>query len=614
MTDFLDRFSSKLAGDEFEEIPVEIEEFIHSPKYLNMDRDNKITLSDIQYGLIKNMSQIYKYETLVALYGEEEARKRDKENYFEIIMQLGKGSGKDFTSTIAVAYVVYRLLCLKSPTNYYNNRTIDIINIAINADQAQRVFFDNFMELIKHAPWFENKYDDKSGYVEFPKKVFVYSGHSEREAYEGYNTFMIILDEIAGFAMTSNSGNAKAKTAPEIYKWARRSVNSRNSQYGKIVLLSFPRYKGDFIQSHYESVIADKETILHVEQVMIDPDRGWVPENLFEVKWEEDIILRYNKSRTFALRRPSWIVNPTKDLQIDYAEELYNDPADAYGAYACMPSNSEDTYFKNMEKAYEAFSRFNGVDDEGVFHPNFKPKEGTKYYMHVDLAQKHDRCAVSMAHVDSWVEYRVSPEQVDVLPVVIVDAIRYWQPTSDKHVDFKDVVNYIKAVRRRGFDIALVTFDRWNSNDTMKDLNRNGIDTDILSVAKKHYDDFKVTMYDDRLVGPHSETLLDEMSELLIVKDKIDHPRTGYKDLTDSVAGAIFDAVTHTPRDDWNMIDVMTLSDLRKKVRGEREEQRKLFISDQESDGVIRAPKSNNPPPDDVAAMLEQMDMHFRVV
>lgn len=606
---FEDRFLSKLSGDEFEEIPVDIEDFIHGSEYLNMDRDGVVELSEIQYGLIRNMSQIYKLSTLQSLYGMKEAERRWKETYREIIMQLGKGSGKDFTSTIAVAYVVYRLLCLKSPTKYYNNRTIDIINIAINADQAQRVFFANFMELIKNSPWFQNKYDDKTSHVEFDKKVFVYSGHSERESYEGYNTFMIILDEIAGFAMTSESGNAKAKTAPEIYKWANGSVTSRNSVLGKVVLLSFPRYKGDFIQTHYDKVVAEKETIVHTETLMINPELGDAPGNTFQMQWEEDIILSYNKPRTFALRRPSWVVNPTKDLQVDYADDFWSDPADALSRYACMPSGSKDTYFKNMEVAREAFSRVNGVDEEGVFHPNFKPKEGTKYFIHVDLAQKHDRCAVALAHVDSWIEYRVAPEQVDVLPIVIVDAIRWWEPRSDKSVDFKDVIEYIKKLRREGFDLKLVTFDRWNSHDTMQDLERNGIKTDNLSVAKKHYDDFKITMYDSRLKGPSVELLLEEMEELLIIKDKIDHPRKGYKDLTDAVCGAIFDAITHTEREDWSQIDVMTINDLKKLNRPESPRQLNGPFVKEKNDGVIRAPKPTSPPPDDVAEMLSMLRM-----
>lgn len=609
MTDFLDRLSSKLSGDEFEERPVEIEEFIHSPKYLNMDRDGKIELSVYQYELINAMSQIFKLETLIALYGEKKAYERWNETYREIIMQLGKGSGKDFTSTIAVAYVVYLCLCLKSPTQYFQNRTIDIINIAINAEQARVVFFDNFMDIIKNAPWFEGKYDDRSNVVEFPKRVSVYSGHSERESYEGYNTFMIILDEIAGFAMKSETGNAKAKTAPEIYKWARGSIISRNSKFGKVVMLSFPRYKGDFIQTMYDAVIAEKETIMHTEVLKINSDLpDDTPNNIFEIVWEEDIILKYNKSRTYALKRPSWVVNPTKDLQVDYAEDFFTDPGDAYGRFACMPAGMQDAYFKNMEKAYDTFSRVNGVDGEGVFHPNFQPKENTTYYMHVDLAQKHDHCAVAMAHVENWIEHRISPEVIDVLPVVVVDAIRWWTPTSDRSVDFTDVVNYIKSVRRRGFDLRLVTFDRWNSHDTMKDLNRNAIETDVLSVAKKHYDDFKVTLYDDRLLGPHEELLLTEMSELQIIKDKVDHPRKGSKDLTDAVCGAIFDAIAHTPRDDWNTIDVMTLQDLKSKTREDLAVEREIFIANlKEKDGVIRAPKSNNGPPEDVALLLEGM-------
>jgi hypothetical protein len=181
------------------------------------------------------MTQIFKLPTLIRLYGEEEGVRRYKTTCREIIMQLGKGSGKDFTSTIAVAYVVYLCLCLKSPTRYFNNDSIDIINVAINADQAQRVFFKNFMQRIKECPWFEGKYNDGRDNVEFDKNIFVYSGHSERESYEGYNTLIIILDEISGFALENTTGNQKAKTGDEIYKWARGSVDSRFSELGKVV-------------------------------------------------------------------------------------------------------------------------------------------------------------------------------------------------------------------------------------------------------------------------------------------------------------------------------------------------------------------------------------------
>lgn len=598
---FNDVFNA-VSGEEFEEIPVDIVEFVEGKKYLSAYEDYR--LSDYQYELVRAMSQIYRYETLVALYGEKRAIERWKETFREIIMQLGKGSGKDFTSTIAVAYVVYLCLCLKSPTKYFKNATIDIINVAINADQAQRVFFKNFVSIIKACPWFEGKYDDKTNYVDFDKKVSVYSGHSEREAYEGYNTLIVILDEISGFATESASGNQNAKTASAIYDMYKGSITSRNAELGKLVLLSFPRYEDDFIQTKYKEVIAEKETIMRSATIKRDPD---LPDgfegNEFDIEWEEDHIIRYKYKYIFALRRPSWEVNPSKDLQIDYGQDFDRNPGDALGRFACMPSNLEDGFFKNIAKIEAAFEGTNGVDQEGIFHPNFVAEPETRYFMHVDLAQKHDYCAVAMGHVDHWVNVSIGALNVEeILPFVKIDALRYWTPTKEKSVDFKDVVAYIKAVRRRGFDLKLVTFDRWNSHDTMLDLKRNGIDTDTLSVAKKHYDDFLATMYDDRLAGPADEVLIKELSQLRLIKGKIDHPSSGTKDLSDAVCGAIYNAVMLTPYDEEKEVDVYTLQDLQKLAKDP-------IPAPVEDDKVIRAPRSGAP--DDIMRILMHMDRGY---
>lgn len=472
--DLLKRLFNQLSGAEFEEIPVDVHEFVTSEEYSGLKE-----LSEHQYSLVRAMSQIYKKETLLSLYGDEaRADERWRETYREIIMQLGKGSGKDFTSTVAVSYVVYLLLCLKDPALYYDKPkgdSIDIINIAINSDQANRVFFKNFVERIRNNPWFENKFEEKQGSIEFDKNITVYSGHSEREAFEGYNTLLVILDEISGFALESSSGNQNAKTAPAIYDMYKASVTSRFAQFGKLVLLSFPRFEDDFIQQKYKDAIwgmpndngirpmlGELEIVERTATLKVDPD---LPDgttgNEFEIKWDEDHIIRYAYPYTFALRRPSWEVNPTKDLQTDYALDFYRNPGDALGRFACKPSNLKDGFFKRMDKVENAFRTFNGVDGEGVFHPQFKPKEDTRYFMHVDLAQKHDNCAVAMGHIDQWVEYNIGSIK-EYMPLVRIDAVRYWTPTKDKSVDFKEVIDYIKHVRREGFDLKLVTFDRWN--------------------------------------------------------------------------------------------------------------------------------------------------------
>jgi len=120
----------------FAEIPVDAKTFVEGEKYLNQP-----PLSEYQYTLVECMSQIYKEKDLIRFMGEEAGKQHFKKyTKNEIIMQLGKGSGKDFSSTVGCAYLVYKLLCLKDPSRYFGkptNDAIDIMNVAINAQQGR---------------------------------------------------------------------------------------------------------------------------------------------------------------------------------------------------------------------------------------------------------------------------------------------------------------------------------------------------------------------------------------------------------------------------------------------------------------------------------------------
>lgn len=159
-------------------------------------------------------------------------------------------------------------------------------------------------------------------------------------------------------------------------------------------------------------------------------------------------------------------------------------------------------------------------------------------------------------------------------------------------MDYKEVTDYILTLQRKGFNIKVVTFDRWNSHDTMNFLESRGMETELLSVSNKHYDDFLSTMYDERLVGPRLPELIEELRQLRYMKSntgqpKIDHPRAGFKDLSDAVCGAIFNAVSLTPKPQNKQVEIITYKSLKKKQR--EEEAEKL------PDGIIRAPKRPMP-------------------
>jgi hypothetical protein len=546
-----------LDGEEFDEKPVDLKTFVRSPEYLGLPE-----LSDYQYTLIEKSSQIYKDTTLIKLFGEEEGRIRFKQTANEVVAQLGKGSGKDYCSTIAVAYIVYLLLCLKDPATYYGKPpgdSIDIINIAINSQQASNVFFKGFKTRIDKSPWFAGKYTDKASEVKFDKAITVHSGHSEREAWEGYNVIVVILDEISGFAIENTTGHDQAKTGAAIYDMYRASVDSRFPDFGKVILLSFPRYKNDYIQQRYNAVVAEVETVVRDHKFKMDeelPD-GTVG-NEFEIQWEEDHIVSYKIPKVYALRRPTWEVNPVRKID-DFKVAFFTNPLDALSRFACMPPDAVDAFFKSKEKVEKAFNKAHlAVDNFGRLEEWFLPDPDKEYFIHVDLAQKHDHCAVAMAHVNRWVNVKVTDTYSQPAPIVEIDAVRFWTPTKDKSVDFTEVKDYILSLKTRGFKIRVCTFDRWNSHDMMQQLKQYGINTEILSVAKKHYDDMAMVVAEERVVGPHIPLLIDELLQLRIMRDRVDHPRKGSKDLADAVCGAIYNSISRSKFDTNEEVNIHT--------------------------------------------------------
>ena len=262
-----------------------------------------------------------------------------------------------------------------------------------------------------------------------------------------------------------------------------------------------------------------------------------------------------------------------------------------------MPPDAMDAFFKSREKIEAAFNNPNsGVDEGGRFAEWFQPDEDKMYFVHVDLAQKHDHCAVALSHVESWVSMKIADKMTNAAPKVIIDAVRWWTPTSDKSVDFSEVKDYILQLRQRGFNLRLVTFDRWNSFDLMNELKVYGINTEILSVAKKHYEDFAMVVTEERVHGPRIELLTDELLQLRIIKGKVDHPRKGSKDLADAVCGAIYNSIAHTPKDLNKEIEIYNYSSF----EHDDDERVKPRVG-----GIIEAPRKTMP--EDMAQALDRI-------
>lgn len=503
-------FDRLLNQDELVEEPVSIEVFVEDKKYLGLP-----SLSPIQLEIVRHSTQILKEHTLKKLMGEREgAEYYAKYTDNEVICMLGKGSGKDHCARISIAYTAYLLHCLKDPLGYYGKAKgvyIDLLNLAVNAQQAQRVFFEPLKNLLLSSPYFNQVgFEPRvSEIFFFSRPVRCFSGHSESEGWEGYEVLSIILDEISAFKTDAETkGEVRSKgSASAIYNMSKLSVMSRFPEVGKVILLSFPRYKGDFIQQRYFGS-RDKE-----------------------------------EPKTWSIKAATWEVNPTiKREQLE--SEYIRNPIEARARFECEPPNMEDAYFRDPDLVRKAFMYSEQpLDEDGIYKPWFNNQDGHRRYIHIDLGLKRDRSALCMSHCAGFKELKTSMG-VEVLPVVNVDLIHSWEASPGAEINFASVRQMIVELCRK-FDVAQVTFDRWQSIEMIQSLRSMGINADFHSVKKTDYDTLTSAIYDTRIRGYWNELLVEE--ELLKLRlysnNKIDHPNAGSKDLADALAGSVFNCI-----------------------------------------------------------------------
>lgn len=571
MTDFYAKLLEDFNEDVFEETPVSLDEFAHSKQYMGQPR-----LSDVQYDIIERGSQIYKEKELIQLFGESQGKRIWKETCKDIHLVLGKGSGKDHMSQIICAYIVYKLLCLKDPQEYFGKPpgdAIDIVNMALNAKQAKRVFFDGLVNKIKRTPWFQGKYTARMDDIAFDKNITVYSLHSSFEAAEGLNILVVVLDELDGFPI---------EEAAAIYKALSGTVSSRFSDVGKILVLSFPRSKNGYVFSKYDDACEEKEvtTKSHTFKLNEGLEDG-APGNEFTIEWEEEVITGYKYDNFFALKAATFNVNPTKSIE-DYKMDFYTDAEDTLMRVCANPPDADtNAFFKNHEKLEAIFTKDNGWDGD----LRVKGEEDTNYYIHIDLSKVHDRTVVALGHVDKWVQVDMGTLSGEPKPYIIIDLFRVWEPTKNNPVNHSEVMDFVLELCKK-FRVELVTFDQWGSANMIEYLVEVGITAEKKSLARPEYQEFALAVGDLRLEGPQDDRLMDELKNLVILPDgKIDHPKKNHNDISEAICGVIRNCVISEQQD--SSLEVITWESIQRREAA-REEVQSAMVKPQMPDDIDR--------------------------
>lgn len=555
--------------DIFSAEPVPLDIFITDRAFLSNP-----PLSVIQYDLLRHIEQILLPETYCLMEAEFGPAWTPVRFVRFAWTMWGKGSGKDHVCRLAVARTAYLLQCLKDPQAYFampGQDSIHILNVAASAQQASRAFFEPLRRLIGTAPCFRDRFESRDGHlpgrsrIVFDKQIEAISGHSGAETLEGLNLLLGIADEISAFRTDQEvdgrvrvSGRSPVRSATGLLKMMRTSASTRFPSSFKIVAISYPRFKGDPIQTLVEQGLEDNARYGSESRVFV--------------------------SGPFA----TWDVNPRVASKQPFERDYEEDPAMARAMYECKPEVSTNRFLRNESAVRGAFGarvpdpitiEYVWGTDESVdaSHPptrTVQPREqagwqvrfhfaedlvhiaGASYVMHGDISIRGDRAGVALVHVKSWPIRAWPIDDGDPIeehrPLVKVDFVGSFEADlkaepAPREVQIRWYRKLVWELVARGFMLSRVTFDRYQSADMMQILSARGIECGIVSTDSSPavWHTLRDVLYEGRLEGYWRDRLVRELLELNVLPSgRVDHPPGGgSKDEADAVAAALWGAI-----------------------------------------------------------------------
>lgn len=475
------------------------------------------------------------------LTGEEEVCEEELRQVTELVLMLGKGAGKDFLASGILAYMCYLLCCMNDPHKHFNfgqDEPIDLMNVAINAYQANNVFFKKFKARLLNCRWFKrvSHYPEKptefqltKNQIRFYKNITAHSAHSEADSFEGFNPLIVIFDEIGGFEL---------ENAKDCYSTLRSSAISRYNNQMLLIFISFPRSQEDFMMQKYNEA---KEN---------------------------------NDPQVYSMIGKSWEVNPKikrESLQRDYDR----DPEGAQMRYECIPPAYREGLFQFPEKVDEVVkvgkksqcpkllvqekittrTLHNGMQKHftGLELYNLALDPQYIYYLGGDGGVETDSYVITLMHAEPTTVEVVENNEVVVkwFNKPVEDLILQWRPSKKDRlpVDLLNVADIIEQICQQVF-VKKALFDKFNSAEVVQRLISYGVDAE----DKNWSNPFQVQLYTNlkgliytaqiELLDHTSDDdrILDANEELKAIKlingNKVDHDADKAKDFSDARAGA----------------------------------------------------------------------------
>lgn len=480
--------------------------------------------------------------------------------FSHLLLIMGRRSSKTTLVSIIAAYEAYKLLEAPNgnPQAYYGiapDKSICILNIATNKEQALDPLFKEIESRIARGPYFQDKVNhdackegtiklltlaDKRENADRKKRgmsvlsdgsITLMSGHSNSRSLRGHATICILLDEFAHFRTSSG-----ISSGDEVYNALMPSTKQFGAD-GKMIIISDPLGKEGMFWKLFE---------------------------LSQKREEKNGKIIHQHDDILGIQLPTWRVNPSKEFSKKHLEasELPKAPVEFYTTWGARFTGSAG--MKMFDSA-----RLDACFDFAWREPQFGEPQ-TTYHLHLDPATSGHNYALALVHVATSINKFGSSERR-----VIVDLVKYWHPDQRGPVDINAVQEEAISICKR-FKVATVTFDSWNSAQTIQNLQRRGIRAfetpfkdgyinEIYGELRNLINQGQISICPDRLLKGEMENLCYKMTGRGMTK--IIDKKSEYKtdDGVDAVAGATFQAIHHIVSHGWPKSKVVNMSAMRRR-------------------------------------------------
>lgn len=555
---------------QFKTIPVDVETFICSEKYLNKK-------TAVYPAVLRELKEICsgRYNILLAVGGT--------------------GSAKTTVAIYATVYQLYILSCMVSPHEPFGldpSSEIYFIFQSLNKKISDNSF-NRLRSIIEASPYFNEcfQFDRKiKSRLIFPNFIHVIPASGHEHAAIGQNVFGGLMDELNFMSLIEKSKKSidqgEYNQAVQLYNSIaiRRKMrfNKAGSIPGLLCLVSSRRYPGQFTDKIEEQRLSEiaqygksdiylyDKCVWEVKTDAYSHDDGiWKPYPYFSMETfkafggdttRKPRILEENEQLS---ERDNRLV---VDIPIDFRGDFDRDIIKSLRDIAGVSTLASHPFFIETEKVYHAFGKHASIlsrercdfidSDISVIQENIKYKE-LERFAHIDLAITGDSAGVAIGCCTGFKQR----DNGEFGPVIHIDCILEVAPPRNGEILFYKIRDLLVDLRNKGLQIKWVTFDTFQSKDSQQLLRQLGFITGVKSLDKDTtgYEILKQAVYDERIAMPLHTKCTKELITLErdTKKNRVDHPPQGSKDCADALAGVVWGL--NTRLEIWNHFGVQVI-------------------------------------------------------